>query len=274
MEALGLFLALMIGTLLGLLGGGGSILAVPVFVYVLGIESKLAIALSLGVVGAASLAGTIPHLRARNVDVRTALIFAAGSAAGAFGGSALSRLVDGSVQLVVFAIVMLTAAISMLRPRRGAALPVPGDGVPAGKLPALLLATLLRGVAVGVLTGFVGVGGGFLIVPALVLLGNMPMKRAVGTSLLVIAINSASGFTGYMLQESIRHRIALTTIGGYPLTSYLTLFTAIAIAGIGLGIWIGRRTNGATLRRIFAIALVAMAVFIIAQNAGMFFRGG
>ncbi|HVZ41864.1 MAG TPA: sulfite exporter TauE/SafE family protein [Candidatus Kapabacteria bacterium] len=270
MEALGLFLALMIGTLLGLLGGGGSILAVPVFVYVLGLDSKLAIALSLGVVGAASLAGTIPHLRARNVDVRTALIFAAGSAAGAFGGSALSRLVSGSVQLVVFAVVMLTAAISMLRSRRGAAI-VPAEAEAVEKLPALLAVTLLRGAAVGVLTGFVGVGGGFLIVPALVLLGNMPMKRAVGTSLLVIAINSASGFTGYMLQENIRHRIALTSIGGYPLASYLTLFTAIAIAGIGLGIWIGRRTNGGTLRRIFAIALVAMAAFIIAQNAGTIF---
>ncbi len=264
MTITGLLFAVVIGLLLGLLGGGGSILAVPVFVYVLGIEAKLAIAASLGVVGAASLFGAIPHYRAGNVDLRTALLFAAGSAVGALGGATLSKLVSGSVQLLTFGAVMLSAAVTMLRPRRAEAI----EQTSATRSPVMtVLLTVLRGAAVGVLTGFVGVGGGFLIVPALVLLAAMPMKKAVGTSLVVIAINSATGFTGYLLQPEIRERLAAATIGGYPLTMYLIVFTAIAILGSLLGGRLGRRLDAHTLRRAFGVALVAMAAFILVQNA-------
>lgn len=269
MEFLGLALSLLIGTLLGLLGGGGSILAVPILVYVLGLDPKLAIAVSLGVVGSASLVGTFTHIRAGNVDFRTALLFTAGSALGAFGGARLSNLIDGAVQLIIFALMMLIVAISMLRGRRTpAAEQAPEKGFMPSKRAIAL--TLLRGLGVGLLTGIVGVGGGFLIVPALVLLANMPMKRAVGTSLLVITINSASGFIGYLTQPAITEQIRTATVGDFSLITYLLLFTSIAIAGVFVGTWIGLRLKAETLRRSFAFALVAVSILMLIQNSGRF----
>ncbi len=261
MSFAGFLLAIAIGLLLGLLGGGGSILAVPVFVYVLGIPTKLAIAASLGVVGAASLAGAIPQYRAGNVDLRTAFWFALGSAAGALAGAGLGGLVDGSVQLLTFGAVMLVAAASMLR--RGPA--IAAVSARRGTARGIAL-TLVLGIGVGVLTGFVGVGGGFLIVPALVLLAGLPMKRAVGTSLAVIAANSAAGFAGYLLQPAIRQQMAATTVGAYPLPLYLALFTVLAIAGGFLGARLGYWLRPETLRRAFAVALILMAVFMLARN--------
>lgn len=189
-------LAALIGLLLGLLGGGGSILTVPVFVYVAGIDAKLAIAASLPVVGLTSLVGAAGHWRAGNVNLRVAAMFGVIAMAAAYIGARLSVLVTGAVQMALLAVVMIGAAASMLRSR-----PAPRCGdtasgdVGVASLPLRVLVPAAAGV--GVLTGLVGVGGGFLVVPALVVLAGLPMKQSVGTSLVVITMNSAAGFIGH-----------------------------------------------------------------------------
>lgn len=177
-----------------LLGGGGSILTVPVFVYVLGFGAKEAIAMSFPVVGATSFVGAISHWRAGNVDVSTALLFGFVAMAGSYAGARLAALASGAAQLTLLAVVMLAAAASMLRPQ-----PATSEGEATGSENngRRLVTVATVGVAVGLLTGFVGIGGGFLIVPALVIFAKTPMKHAIGTSLLVIAMNSTSGFLGH-----------------------------------------------------------------------------
>lgn len=238
----GLALAVLIGISLGLLGGGGSILTVPVFVYVLDIEPKPAIAMSLAVVGMTSLVGTFRHWRAGNTNVRVALLFGAFAMAGTLAGTRLATLVSGRVQMILFAIVMLAAAIAMLR----SAPVTPAKSVAAGD-PRLIASVA---IPVGLLTGLVGVGGGFLIVPALVLLARLPMKQAVGTSLLVIALNSFVGFAGYLDQVEVRW-------------AFMAGFTALAIAGILLGTHLVRFVSPAALKRGFAIFLLVMSGFIL-----------
>ena len=144
--------------------------------------------------------------------------------------------------------VMLVVAISMLRPARRQGGAGGAEEVREERRGRTIVLSVVRGAGVGVLTGFVGVGGGFLIVPALVLLAEMPVKRAVGTSLLVIAINSAAGMTGYLLQPAIRERIGATSVAGLPLVVYLAIFTAVAIAGVGLGVRLGRSLDARTIR--------------------------
>jgi uncharacterized membrane protein YfcA len=255
MSILGLALAALIGVSLGLLGGGGSILTVPILVYVLGYGAKEAIAMSLGVVGTVSLFGSLAHWRTGNVDLRTALPFGVFAMGGAFLGARLGALVSGPVQLTGFAVVMLLAAVSMLRGGTGAV-----ETPPERRSPAL--ATLgLVGVGMGALTGLVGVGGGFLIVPALVLLARVPMKQAVGTSLLVIAMNSAAGLSGYLGRVEVDW-------------AFMALFTAVAIAGILLGTWLIRYVPQAALKRSFAVFLLVMGTFILYQNRGVLLPGG
>lgn len=252
---LGLALAALIGLSLGLLGGGGSILTVPIFVYVVGFGAKEAIAMSLAVVGATSLLGAVGHWRGGNLNLRVALVFGAITMAGSYVGSRLSALFSGAAQLALFAVVMLVAAFFMFRGRGSvdAAERAAGDRLPIG-----LIAT--PGVAVGVLTGLVGVGGGFLIVPALVLLGRVPMKEAVGTSLLVIAMNSAAGFAGYLG----RVQMAWT---------FMAVFTAVAAVGIFIGTWLVRFVPQRALRRAFAVFLVVMGGFILYRNRAVFLPG-
>jgi uncharacterized membrane protein YfcA len=257
MIVLGLAFAALIGLSLGLLGGGGSILTVPILVYVLGFEAKPAIAASLVVVGTTSLFGAIGHLRAGNVNLRLALLFGVFAMVGAYVGSGfLSPLFSGTVQLAIFAVVMLLAAVSMFRARTKAA----GEAGEVGRGASLPL-TVGVGLAVGVLTGLVGVGGGFLIVPALVLLARLPMNQAVGTSLLVIAMNSASGFLGYLGQVSIPW-------------GFLTLFTAMAVAGIFAGTYMVKFVSQEALKRGFAVFLVVMGIGILYQNRSVFGAGG
>ena len=246
MSALGLSLAALVGLSLGLLGGGGSILTVPIFVYALGYAAKPAIAMSLAVVGMVALVGALRHWRAGNVRPRVALLFAAAAMPGSFLGARLGAYVSGAVQLISFAVVMLLAAYFMLRPARL------DENTPAPQ-PMPLLKIGAMGLAVGVLTGLVGVGGGFLIVPALVLLGRVPMKPAVGTSLLVIAMNSAAAFTGYLGQVEIAW-------------APMALFAAVATGGILVGARLSRRVPAAQLQRAFALFLVAMGGFILYQN--------
>ena len=245
MPLFGLALAAVIGISLGLLGGGGSILAVPILVYVVGMEPKTAIAASLLVVGTTSLIGALQHWRAKNIDVRTALVFGIVSMAGSFAGGRAAAYLSDWFQLTLFAVVMLAASVSMFRSR--------GDDA-AAAAPRLGFIVVAAAV-VGLLTGVVGVGGGFLIVPALVLFSGVAMKRAVGTSLLVIAMNSASGFLAYAGHVNIDW-------------SYTALFTSIAIAGVFVGSAVVPYVSQSVLKRSFAAFLIAVAGFILVQNAG------
>jgi uncharacterized membrane protein YfcA len=255
-DILGLILAAVVGLSLGLLGGGGSILTVPIFVYVLGFDAKEAIAMSLAVVGVTSLFGAVGHWRAGNVNLRVALIFGAVAMVGTFIGARLSVFVSGSVQLLLFAVVMLLAAFFMFRGRFGASAE-PGEQ-PGGVAKMPLPQIIAEGLVVGIVTGLVGVGGGFLVVPALVLLGKVPMKQAVGTSLLVIAMKSASGFVGYLDQVSVDW-------------GTIAAFSGVAIGGILLGTMLVRYIPQEALRRSFAGFLVVMGVAIVFQNSGVQF---
>ena len=253
MTALGLALAALIGLSLGMLGGGGSTLTVPVFVYVLGFDPKAAIAMSLPVVGATSLVGAASHWRSGHVQVRTAVLFGLVAMVGSFlSARLLAPRVSGTLQLALLAIVMLAAAVSMFRNAGGRKHAEGHAPLPA---PVPLLAVVALGV--GTLTGLVGIGGGFLIVPALVLLARVPMKQAVGTSLLVIAMNTFSGWAGYAAHTDVPW-------------GFLTAFTAVAIAGILGGAHLTRFVSQAQLKRAFAVFLLCVGAFILYQNRHAF----
>jgi uncharacterized protein len=265
MPYLGLALGIIVGILLGMLGGGGSILAIPIFVYIFGLDPKLAIATSLVVVGATSLFGSISHFRAGNVDLRTALLFIVGSSAGAFAAANwLSGFLSGRTQLILFALVMLAASFFMFRGRRD----TETSEAPRQLTSGIIALTIAQGIGVGIVTGLVGVGGGFMIVPALVLLAHIPMRRAVGTSLLVIALNSAAGFAGYISKPEIGMAIAETHVGSFELVPLLVIFTIITIAGTFIGTALCKRISHKGLRRGFAVFLIVMGAFILVQNAG------
>ncbi len=255
MAFIGYALAALIGLSLGVMGGGGSILTVPIFVYVLGFDPKLAIAMSLPVVGATSLIGAVSHWREGNVRLKTAGLFGVVAMAGAYAGARLSIFLSGSLQLVLLAVVMLLAAVSMFRSaRRDSHRAV--DAAPESRRVGLgLLIPVALGV--GLLTGLVGIGGGFLVVPALVLLARVSMKQAVGTSLLVIAMNSLSGSLGYVGQMTMPW-------------GFMFGFTAVAAAGILAGTRIVRFVPQVALKRGFAVFLVLMGTFILYSNRGDF----
>ena len=243
-----------IGIALGLLGGGGSILTVPIFVYVLHFAAKDAIAMSLAVVGLTSAVGVAGHWRAGNVNVRVGAIFGAVAMIGTYAGSRLAAFVSGPLQLAVFALVMLGAAVFMFRGQDANRADDAHAQAPLG-----LSMLVLSALGVGLLTGLVGVGGGFLIVPALVML-NVPLGQAVGTSLAVIAVNCVVGFAGYLGHASIDWRaVALVAAGTAP--------------GIALGVMFHRRVPQQVLRRGFSAFLLLMAVFILYQNVGTVFAG-
>lgn len=246
----GLALAALIGLSLGLLGGGGSILTVPILVYVVGYDTKASIAMSLAIVAVVSLVGAAGHWRAGRVRVRTALAFGGIAMLGAFAGARLAGLLTGAVQLVLLGLVMLLASVLMLT-RAGAR----ADAAPARD--PHLAAVAVAGLGVGVLTGLVGVGGGFLIVPALVLLLSVPMKEAVGTSLLVITLNAAAGFAGYL------GTVELDWL-------FLAGFTGVAIGGILVGTRLVHYVPTAVLRRGFAVFLVVVGIFILYRNRSVF----
>lgn len=247
MTALGYALALVIGLSLGLLGGGGSILAVPVLVYVLHFSMKQAVPMSLVVVGATSLFGVASHQRVRNIRWDAALAFAPAAMAGAFFGGRLAMAVSSRLQLAVFGVLMLLAAVSMYK---GPALWGGTGSLEAERPRRALPALALLGLLVGMITGFVGIGGGFLYVPALVLLGGLTIRKAVGTSLVLIVVSCVAGFLGYMGRVSI------------PWTS-TAIFTVLAIAGVVAGSALAQRVPQATLRRGFAGLLVIMGVLVL-----------
>ena len=249
--------AIVVGLSLGVFGSGGSILTVPTLLYLLHHEDKIAIAESLGIVGAIALISAIPYARDRLVDWRTAILFGLPGMAGTYLGAWVAAFVPGFAQLFVFAAVMLVAAAMMWRRGGGRASP---DREPGARSPVSRSAFRImpEGLGVGALTGFVGVGGGFLIVPALVLIGGLPMRRAVGTSLAIIAMNGATGFATYQhVLDNAGSRVAWDTIGVF-----------IAVGGVGslVGKRVNARLNQASLQRGFAVFLVAMSLFIIGRE--------
>jgi uncharacterized membrane protein YfcA len=239
--------ALLVGLTLGLLGGGGAIVTVPVLVYALGLDPKLAVVMALPIVGGVSLIGTVQHWRQGNVDFRTAGIFGLAAMVGAYGGANLARFVTGTVQLLLLAALMLGAAVSMLRSSG-----LGGAAAEDGKrnLGAAVLAT---GLGVGVLTGLLGIGGGFLLVPALVLLAKVPMRQAVGTSLTVIAMNTAAGYLGYLGQVDVPWMLVLQ-------------FGAIAAVGIIIGSALVPRIPQLALKKSFGVLLILLSALIVWQQ--------
>jgi len=242
---LGLVLSAAIGLSLGLIGGGGSILTVPILVYFLGVGPHEAVAMSLAVVGATSLFGSYLHWKKDNVDMRSGLVFGASGVIGAFIGSPLTRLVSPGVLLLIFGVMMLVVAVSMLWRRKHA-----GDEAVRRLHP---VKALLAGLGVGILTGFLGVGGGFLIVPALVLFGGLGIKKAVGTSLLVIFLNCVAGLAGHMGFEAFDWRLTI-------------LVMSLAVGGVAAGTVLSHRLAAQSLQRTFAVLVLVVAVFLIVKN--------
>lgn len=240
---------LLIGGALGLLGGGGSVLTVPLFVYVLGFNPREAIAMSLAVVAATSAFGTAGHWRAGHVNLRIAAVFGGVAMLGTVFGVRLARFIPGTTQMVIFGVVMVAAALFMFRgrprcdeePGEHIASPVMSAGM---VVPAALL--------VGSLTGSVGVGGGFLIVPVLVLL-RMPLREAVGTSLLVITGTCIAGFLGYV------GHVRLDWVA-------MTLVAAGTLPGIAMGSYLHGFVPQAVIRRAFAVLLMMIAAFIFIES--------
>ncbi len=258
MELAGYIASLFIGISLGLIGGGGSILTVPVLVYLFGISPLVATSYSLFIVGSTSVVGTFNNYRKGFVDVRTALLFGVFSVITVFltrrfiiplipadipiGGSSISFSV---LTMVLFAILMLTASVSMIRGRKEMAVKAERRGI---------LPLMAYGVAIGLITGFLGAGGGFLLIPALVMLLGLPMKKAIGTSLFIIAINSTIGFIADIGQYNIDWPLLLTV-------------SAIAIAGIFIGGMLSRKIDGDKLRKLFGWFVLLMGLFIIIREA-------
>lgn len=257
MTILAILAGALTGLLLGLLGSGGSIITIPALIYLLDVEPKQAIAMSLGIVAITASITAVNHWRRGNVDVRVAIIFGLFGIAGTYAGTRLGVITPVAIQLTVFAVVMYAAAYRMFRPQQIEFKPVGAAvvcGIPGWERDcSALLQTVLLGLAVGALTGFVGVGGGFLIVPALVLLSRMPMKRAVGTSLVIVAFNCFTGFAGYAGVVAIN----------YPL---MATFTAVAIVGSFFGAMLTHRFSAEGLKRSFAVFLVFVASYILLKT--------
>lgn len=262
MGILGLSLAVIVGVSLGLIGSGGSILTVPILVYVMGVEPVLATAYSLFIVGATALVGGIQSATQKRVDFKTVLIFGIPSIAAVFMTRLwLVPLIPKHIMtigsfvvtkpialMVLFAVVMIAASISMIMPTKNNN---SDENAPMSYNYPMIL---LEGMLVGVLTGLVGAGGGFLIIPALVLLAKMPMKLAVGTSLFIIAAKSLIGFVGDMQGDEI---IDWTLLGS---------FTLAAAVGIFIGIFLAKKVAGDKLKTSFGWFVMVMGVYIIAKE--------
>lgn len=251
MAIISIIFGIAIGLLLGLVGGGGSILTVPILVYVIGLNPHDATSTSLLIVGLTALAGAIPHTQAHRVQWRMAVVFGLAGIVGTFAGAWVNRRVSGPAILFLFGVLMLIVAARMVLSKRRT-----GPRVVEPKLWAIPVA----GLTVGVLTGFFGVGGGFVIVPALVLALGLPMHVAVGTSLVVIAINSASGALAHVTDGGFNWSVALFfLIGG--------------LIGSQVGGHAAGRVDEHKLTRGFAGLVVLVALFLIVKNAMVLWAG-
>jgi hypothetical protein len=275
---IGHILAVCIGISLGLIGGGGSILAAPILIYVMAVPSKSAFAMTLVIVGVVSLIGVIPHWRQGNVNLKTAAIFSPPAMVGAYVGARIASLpvVDPIVQLLAFTAMMIIAAIAMIR-KSSQRQPATALDTTSGPIEADLdtdLATDLESVAaqpqpshthqswlsvaaeglgVGAITGFIGIGGGFLVIPALVLLGGTPMKEAIGTSLVILALKAVTGFAGYLGRVPIDWNLMGT-------------FTFAAGFGILIGAYFTQFVDPKHLEKGFGYFVLAVAAFILIQQ--------
>lgn len=239
-------LGALIGLALGLLGGGGSILTVPALVYLLGQGTHSAVTTSLVIVGSNALLGAWMDGREGHMQLRTALLFGAVGTGAAYLGARLSQYLPGAILLVLFALLMIAIAVLMLR----------GQAPPRTTTPAAHLSwprVLAGGMGVGFLTGFLGVGGGFLIVPALVLLLGMDMRDAVGSSLVVIAINSAAGLLGHLQDGALNWALAGLLLGG-------------GAVGIAFGSRLGGRLPTTRLRQAFASFVLVLGAVLLVIN--------
>jgi len=258
-QIIGHILAGFIGLSLGLIGGGGSVLAVPILVYIMGIAPKPAIAMTLVIVGVVSLVGLIPHFKQGNVNLKKAFMFGSATMVGAFLGAKIASLplITGAIQMTLFAVMMLLAAIFMIKKsgktdqETEVELYIP----PVCKYCWLWMLT--EGLGIGILTGLVGVGGGFAIVPALVLLGQTPIKEAIGTSLVIIAMNSFSGFLGYLGQVELNAQLMVS-------------FTFVASLGIIYGAYLSKFVAGNKLQKGFGYFLIAVSAFVLFQQRDSF----
>jgi uncharacterized protein len=247
------------GIVLGLFGSGGSIIAMPALLYLLDVEPKSAIAMSLGIVAVTATISGWDNWRRGNVDVQVAAMFGLFGVIGTYAGARLGVYTPVTLQLTIFALVMYAAAWKMLQKK---VQPAAQLAVAAGPDVALDEAEIIRthmgsialhGVGVGVLTGLVGVGGGFLIVPALVLLSGIPMRLAIGTSLVIVAAKSYAGFLGY--------------IGAVPVDwTVMGAFTLLTVAGSFAGTRIAHRFSHESLKKSFAIFLIVVATYILLKS--------
>lgn len=259
-EILGYFSAVLIGLTLGLIGGGGSILTVPVLVYILGVNPILATAYSLFIVGLSSLVGAVKNAKTGNIDYKTGFVFAVPSFTAVyftrrilvpeipeevFGLSNWTLTKDIAIMLF-FAFVMLLAAISMIKGRSE-------EMVPKSKQFNYPL-IIIEGLVVGTITGLVGAGGGFLIIPALVLLAGLPMKKAIGTSLMIISIKSLIGFTGDLSTSLVID------------WNFLLKFSGLAVLGILIGSYLSKSIEGSKLKIAFGYFVLIMAIVVIIKE--------
>lgn len=256
-EILGYLGALLIGLVLGLIGGGGSILTVPILVYALTLNPVIATAYSLFVVGVTSLVGAVKNMMKGMVDFKTAIIFAIPAFIAVYLTRAflipaipteLFEIGDFMVTknlaiMLFFAVIMLLASISMIRNKRKE---VEDDAEIIYNYPLIVI----EGFVVGTITGIVGAGGGFLIIPALVLLAKLPMKKAVATSLFIIAIKSLIGFLGDVQNLDIDW-------------TFLLSFSALSVIGIFIGIWLNNYIEGKKLKKGFGWFVLIMGIYII-----------
>jgi len=266
MEIIGYFASLLIGISLGLIGGGGSILTVPVLVYLFRVEPVLATAYSLFIVGASSLVGAVPKYKQGLVNLKTALIFGIPAIAAVFATrkfivpqipkeifSVGEFIITKSILLMVlFAVLMVFASISMIKGKKD----IQEDVSKKQKFNYPMI--LVEGTVVGILTGLVGAGGGFLIIPALVIFSKLPMKQAVGTSLLIIAAKSLIGFTGDLSNYIMDWKLLLTVTG-------------LAIVGIFIGDFLSKKIHGNKLKKGFGWFVLIMGIYIIIKE--LFFPG-
>jgi uncharacterized membrane protein YfcA len=261
MEMVGYLASLLIGISLGLIGGGGSILTVPVMVYLFGLQPLIATSYSLFVVGSTSLVGAYNNFRKGLVNVKAALLFGASSIVTVFltrkflmpaipknivtiGSIAIT---ESLLTMILFAVLMLVASISMIRNRKTAAEEREcRDCIRFGKL-------VIYGIAIGLVTGILGAGGGFLLIPALVLILKLPMKKAIGTSLFIIALNSLFGFTGDLGHFSIDW-------------FFLFKITAVAVAGIFIGGALSKKIQADNLKKGFGWFVLAMGIYILVNE--------
>lgn len=274
MEILGYIGAVLMGLSLGLIGGGGSILTVPILVYLFQVDAVLATAYSLFIVGLTSLVGSFSHIKLGNIHWRTAIVFGIPSIVSVFltrsylvpripdpivtfsqdpNGGAAFVMTKAVGLMVLFAVIMVMAAYSMIKTSKNSNAKsdvLAADTQPQFNYPLILA----EGAIVGVVTGLVGAGGGFLIIPALVLLAKLPMKQAVGTSLMIIAAKSLIGFVGDMRGDEVID------------WSFLATFSSIAVVGILLGSWLSKRIPGEKLKPAFGWFVLVMGTYIIVKE--------